>query len=151
MNDFSAKLKSYGLCTFQKRLLDRFLLFTHSLLINSDSPQILLESLKEKVSEHDQSDKEPELLNLRSGARLKNIVHDTKFGNLTTTYFFNRFIEKIGGFQYFKLKTGAFRLMIESDSVKLLKIFIRNFTKFDFSYFTNFKKKSVKKPKKQKR
>ena len=69
MSDFSNKLNAYGLCTYQKRLLD-ILLFTHSLLSNSDAPQILLDSLKQKVSEPNDSEPEPEILNLRSGARI---------------------------------------------------------------------------------
>ena len=147
MSDFSNKLNAYGLCTYQKRLLDRFLLFTHSLLSNSDAPQILLDSLKQKVSEPNDSEPEPEILNLRSGARIKSVVPETKYGNLTTTYFFNRFIEKVGGLQFFKLNIRAFRLMIDRDFAELLRIFVRNFSKFDFSYFTNYKRSN--KPKKK--
>ena len=91
--NFTKKLHDYGLFTFQKRLLDRFLLFAHSLLNYEKSPHELKESIKLPDNSSDDPNFEP--FNLRKGAKTRNIIPDSKFDHLTFRYFFPKAISKI--------------------------------------------------------
>ena len=77
MENFSKKLHDYGLFTFQKRLLDRFLLFAHSILNYEKSPA----ELKRIIKLPDKSSDDPgfEPFNFRDGPRPRNIIPATKF------------------------------------------------------------------------
>ena len=153
ISEFSDKLQSYGLFTFQKRLMERFLLFTYSILNGSHFPENLKESVcltltSEVESEKSDSEPGPETdvlnLNLRSGVRKKCPIAATKYGHLTSTYFFGRLIEKFGGKSKFKIGYETFRTMIKDDYKKLLRCFLLNFLKFDYSIYVNHKKRSIK-------
>ena len=57
MENFSKKLHDYGLFTFQKSLIDRFLLFAHSILNYEKSPA----ELKRIIKLPDKSSDDPDL------------------------------------------------------------------------------------------
>ena len=144
--NFAKKLHDYGLFTFQKRLLDRFLLFAHSLLNYEKSPHELKEIIKLPDNSSDDPNFEP--FNLRKGAKTRNIIPDTKFDHLTFRYFFPKLISKIliklPNFD-FAAKPEPFKVQINLLSNVILKIFLENFCNFRVTYCTFYKKKDERK------
>ena len=81
MHRFEEILQKYGLQTFSRRLLERFLLFTQTILNSEKSPPLL----KEKILLPDTSADDPnkDHYSLRGGAKFKNIIPATKYDHLT--------------------------------------------------------------------
>ena len=120
MNNFAASLQNYGLFTFQKRLLDRFLLFTHSIINNDKSPPDLKKAIN--LPDCSTDDHEPDnfvmnnnllpTFHFRSGPKTKNIIPDTKYEHLTFQYFFPRLISKLQSKIDFALEKELFKVRI---------------------------------------
>ena len=140
MNNFEDTLQNYGLITFQKRLLDRFLLFAHSILNKENSPPDLKETIKlpDISSAHD-----PKFnpFDLRKGVKIRHIVPETKYEHLTFRFFFPKLISKLKHKIDFTQTLEAFIVGINFFSRQLQRIFLENFSKFSVTYFTSFKRK----------
>ena len=150
MENFSKKLHDYGLFTFQKRLLDRFLLFAHSILNYEKSPAELKRIIKLPDNSSDDPDFEP--FNFRDGPRPRNIIPATKFDRYTFRYFFPRLISKIN-MAYsnveFNSKPEPFKAQISILSKDIQKMFLECFPNFSVTYFTFYRKKNDKKKKRR--
>ena len=150
MENFSKKLHDYGLFTFQKRLLDRFLLFAHSILNYEKSPAELKRIIKLPDKSSDDPDFEP--FNFRDGPRPRNIIPATKFDRYTFRYFFPRLISKIN-MAYsnveFNSKPEPFKAQISILSKDIQKMFLECFPNFSVTYFTFYRKKNDKKKKRR--
>ena len=90
MDKFSGTLQKYGLFTFHKRLLDRLLIFAHSILNYENSPPKLKEIIK--LPDNSTNYTEIDQYNFRQGAKAKNIIPLTKYEHLSFHFFFPRLI-----------------------------------------------------------
>ena len=138
MHRFEETLQRYGLQTFQRRLLERFLLFTQTIINSEKSPPLL----KEKIQLPDNSadDLDRDHYSLRGGAKVKNTIPVTKFDQLTFSYFFPRFISKTRDTIDFKLKRVTFLTQVNNLAKILESIFLSSFQHFNTTCFTYFKK-----------
>ena len=148
MHRFEETLQRYGLQTFQRRLLERFLLFTQTIINSEKSPPLL----KEKIQLPDNSADDPDRdhYSLRGGAKVKNTIPVTKYDQLTFSYFFPRFISKTRDTIDFKLKRVTFLTQVNNLAKILESIFLSSFQHFNTTCFTYFKKKNVSKKKNRK-
>ena len=93
MEKFSETLQKYRLFTFHKRLLDRLLIFAHSILNYENSPPMLKEIIK--LPDNSTNYTEIDQYNFRQGAKAKNIIPLSKYEHLTFHFFFPRLIAKL--------------------------------------------------------
>ena len=133
MENFSLKLQKYNLCTFQERLIKRFLIFTHSILNNVNAPP----ELKTIINLTDSSIDDPIIgitrFHLRGRAPIKHIVPNTKYDHLTFRFFFPRLISKINTILDINAKAETFQTLIDNNISGIRKIFLETFSRFDVS------------------
>jgi hypothetical protein len=145
LESFSNKLHKYGLCTFQERLIKRFLIFAHNILNNVSSPP----ELKSTINLSDSSIDDPiagiTRFNLRGRAPIKNNVPNTKYDHLTFRYFFPKLITKFDLFLDLKAKPDKFKILIDVHLTQVRKVFLDTFVKFNVSCITWRKKAKVSK------
>ena len=86
MDKFSGTLQKYGLFTFHKRLLDRLLIFAHSILNYENSPPKLKEIIK--LPDNSTNYTEKDQYNLGKELKPKTLVPLQKMNILLFTFFF---------------------------------------------------------------
>ena len=147
--NFNNKLQSYGLFTFQHRLLNKILTFTHNIINNPNAPSGLKSILKpENINDIAISNLNQSLFvtELRSQRRIfKSDEKITKFNQLTFSYFFTKilhnFLNSNFNLPFFQFKK---KILVETNAnyCKFLKIF----SKFNIEHrHYNFNAKKFKK------
>ncbi len=145
IDDFEKKLESYGLFTFQSRIFNKFLNFTHFLKNHQNAPCKLKEAVNTQFAENSDNCGEYQnhqngIFELRSGNLIKNEIPNSKFGNLTFLKFFPKFIFKFKNIN-FSLNKNSFTTLYRLNFKTHLNSFIFNFSKFAFTYASYYKKK----------
>ena len=145
---FNNKLQAYGLFSFQHRLMNKILTFTHNIINNPNSPPELKTILKQNNNNIiDEEEVRPEdyiELRFRRNIR-KNVEPPTRYNQLTFSYFFRTVLRTFlkcnfnSSLSVFKTK------LIEEVNVNFLK-FIKTFSKFNILYKSfNFNAKKFRK------
>ena len=150
--------KTYGLFTFQHRLLNKILTFTHNIINNPNAPSELKSILKpENINDIPIPTLNQSLYvtELRSQRRIfKSDEKITKFNQLTFSYFFTKILHNFLN-SNFNLPLVQFKkkILVETNAnyCKFLKIFSKfniehrhyNFNAKKFKKFKNLKKKNT--------
>ncbi len=129
------KLKSYQLFTFKPWILKKLLLFAHDMKTNARSPSELQSSFNLAVNPNVQTEKDTEKKNFWS---LRNRKRE-KFKNLTFKHFFPTLLNFFGSF-LFSVR-DSFRLRVNLNLKKCLKIFFESLSKLDIKYSAFHRKK----------
>ncbi len=149
VTNFNNKLQQYGLFTFQHRLLNKILTFTHNIINNPNSPSELKSILRpENINNipYVDLDASIKVMVLRSNRRIRNSVENSnKFNQLTFSYFFLR-LKKIFINANFYLPLNLFKSELIVNMNSNFNKFISNFSKFNIDYkHYNFNAKKFRK------
>ena len=149
ISNFNNKLQLYGLFSFQHRLLNKILTFTHSIINNPNCPSELKAILRsEKINDTADVDLDASIkvTVLRSNRRIRKTVENTnKFNQLTFSYFFPRLINNFLNCN-FNLPVNLFKSQLISNMNSNLNNFLKLFSKFNIDYkHYNFNAKKFKK------
>ena len=147
--NFNNKLQSYGLFSFQHRLLNKILTFTHNIINNPNAPSDLKNTLKsENINDNDLEliENSADYTELRTKKRYrKNAETITKFNQLTFSYFFTKLIKNFLN-SNFNLPFYQFKLKLISEMNRNYCKFINIFSKFNVEHnHCNFNAKKFKK------
>ena len=169
MDEFTEKLHSYDLFTFQSRIYNKLLVFAHGIKTNGRAPvelksylysvvpvdDITTDSIQvepttqlDPISQIDstliistQIEPTNDVYNLRRGRTVvKNKIPESKYERLTFKYFFPFLLKTFKNFD-FNLRNDAFRIQVNINLKEGLKVFLEKFPKFDIKYSAFFRKK----------
>ena len=138
-----------GFFTFQSRIFNKFLNFTHFFKNHPNAPYKLKKAVNLQFDENSNTCRENhvnDIFELRSENPIKNEIPNSKFGNLTSFKFFIKFIFKFININ-FSLNKKTLKTLIHLNFQTHQKSFIFNFSKFAFTYVSYNKKKHLNKKK----
>jgi len=140
MDDFINRLNDYNLFTFQSRIANKLLQFVHGIKVNCNAPIELKQTLDSLTPILDQETPSKNTYELRGRVVVKNDLTETRYGHLTFSYFFSRFLPAFDNVD-FLMKPEAFAKQLHLNHKKILKLFLLKFSNFNVFYnFSNFKK-----------
>jgi hypothetical protein len=121
-NDFNNFLFLYGLSTFSHRLLNKFCIFIKNILDRPNSPAGVKNLLRKFEPEHDYNLRKLQVFD-ETSARITS-------GELTFSYFYSKFINKILGDEIF-IEEKLFKTRINNNINILYLKFIHTFSRFN--------------------
>ena len=140
VNKFNTHLQSYGLFSFQHRLLNKVMIFAHNILNNPFSPPILKEQLQEKMC--NQGTHESDIVALRNNRYFsRTVTTSTRYGHLTFSYFYDKLFKSFRHCNFNQPREIFKRSLLDNLCSNFLK-FVKNFANFDISYKSyNFRRR----------
>jgi hypothetical protein len=125
INTFNQQLQKYGLFSFQHRLMNKLLTFTHSILTEEQAPEILKKALI--TTPHTEAD------NITRTLRSGKIVEKkcvTKYAQKTFEYFFKTLLNNIHQ-KYFTLTNKLFKESTTARMYENIRQFFNLFPRFE--------------------
>ena len=131
VNDFNFKLEKYGLFTFEHRFITRITQFTHKIMHNKNSPEILVNAITINNTTTNN-------YTLRNKDLIIEPLTFTHYGEFTFQFFFSKLINKhLSNNIYFKF--NDFKKNIFDNLNIIYTNFISTFKKFNLQYkYTNY-------------
>ena len=156
MDEFTKKLESYDLFTFQLRIYNKLLMFAHNIKTSNTAPIELKNLINLSVVEestHESlvvSSVNNNFYELRKGIKIKSSIPETKFDSLTFKHFFPRLLCTFKNLD-FTLRKDAFKVQINLTRKEGITALLKKFPKFDIIYSAFYRKKKKYLDKKKKR
>ena len=122
MDDFINRLNDYNLFTFQSRIANKLLQFVHGIKVNCNAPIELKQTLDSLTPILDQETPSKNTYELRGRVVVKNDLTETRYGHLTFSYFFSRFLPVFDNVD-FLMKPEAFAKQLNLNQKKILTFF----------------------------
>ena len=142
---FNNKLQTFGLFSFQHRLMNKILTFTHKIIKNQNSPSELKKDLTPEAV-FASEEQTTQFTILRNNKKInKNAVIASRYNQQTFSFFFRKLILNFINCN-FNLSFNLFLQKMSTETKSNFLNFLKTFDKFNISYkFYSFNAKKFKK------
>ena len=142
---FNNKLQTFGLFSFQHRLMNKILTFTHKIINNQNSPSELKKDLTPEAV-FASEEQTTQFTILRNNKKInKNAVIASRYNQQTFSFFFRKLILNFINCN-FNLSFNLFLQKMSTETKSNFLNFLKTFDKFNISYkFYSFNAKKFKK------